>query len=107
MMNPNANIRTGARKKVERTMLHASLIASAAIIVAAVGSASPAYAKGGHGGGTHGGSCYIAASGNCVPRPTRATSPPPDATAHCADGSWSFSEHPASSGTCHGHGGVS
>ena len=72
----------------------------AAIVLAAVGFASPAYSSPG------GGSCYTAASGDCVPYPQKGGPQPPTATAQCADGSWSFSEHPHSGGTCHGHGGV-
>lgn len=49
---------------------------------------------------------YRAASGDCVPRPQAGPTQPPGATAKCADGTWSFSEHPYSGGTCHGHGGV-
>jgi len=50
--------------------------------------------------------CYIASSGDCVPYPQQGPTQPPGATAKCADGTWSFSEHPHSGGTCHGHGGV-
>lgn len=103
-------------------------LVAAAIVLAAVGSASPVYAKGGggssgsgggshsSGGGSHSGGgagrngsgCYAAVSGDCVDRPARTGdgSRPPGATIQCADGSWSFSEHPSSGGTCHGHGGV-
>ncbi|PRI16601.1 hypothetical protein B2J96_05875 [Mycobacterium shigaense] len=85
-----------------------STLVAIAVVVAAVGLASPAYARGGYGGGQgHGHGCYIAASGDCVQRPTTAPSRPPGATVQCADGAWSFSEHPSSGGTCHGHGGVS
>jgi hypothetical protein len=79
--------------------LRATLVA-AAIAMAAIGSASPAYSSPGGGG------CYIAESGDCVPYPQHGGPQPPGATAQCADGSWSFSEHPYASGTCHGHGGV-
>ncbi|MGO9155427.1 DUF3761 domain-containing protein [Mycobacterium sp.] len=41
-----------------------------------------------------------------MPYPQKGGPQPPNATAQCADGSWSFSEHPYASGTCHGHGGV-
>ena len=79
-------------------LLRATLIA-AAIATAATGSASPASAEPG--------GCYIAASGDCVSRPEYSPSgPPPGATAQCVDGTYSFSEHPYSGGTCHGHGGV-
>jgi hypothetical protein len=52
---------------------------------------------------------YQASSGDCVPDPEKL--PPNDArprgaTAICEDGTYSFSEHPYSGGTCHGHGGV-
>lgn len=51
---------------------------------------------------------YQAASGDCVPDPeklppNRQLPKPP--TAICNDGTYSFSEHPYSGGTCHGHGG--
>jgi hypothetical protein len=48
---------------------------------------------------------YQAASGDCVPDPKKG---PADRqpTAICRDGDYSYSEHPHSGGTCHGHGGV-
>jgi hypothetical protein len=46
---------------------------------------------------------YQAASGNCVGSPDQNSS---GATARCADGTWSHSEHPYASGTCSHHGGV-
>jgi hypothetical protein len=48
---------------------------------------------------------YQASSGDCVPDPKKGhadRSP----TAICQDGDYSYSEHPNSGGTCHGHGGV-
>jgi Protein of unknown function (DUF3761) len=71
---------------------------AAAILTAAIGSASPAHSSPGP--------CYIGSSGDCVPYPTHASTPPPCATAICVDGDYSCSEHPHASGTCHGHGGV-
>lgn len=52
---------------------------------------------------------YENADGQCIPVPTstgsNSSSPPPGATALCADGTWSFSQHVK--GTCsQGHGGV-
>ena len=75
-------------------------VVAVAITTVSVGLAAPAYSKPSPGG------CYIAESGDCVPYPQQGGSQPPGATAQCADGSWSFSEHPYASGTCNGHGGV-
>jgi hypothetical protein len=50
---------------------------------------------------------YTNSSGHVVPRPcgnTRTDAPPPNSTAVCRDGTYSYSEH--RSGTCSGHGGV-
>jgi uncharacterized protein DUF3761 len=47
---------------------------------------------------------YRNSNGNCVHRPEKAPAPPPGATAQCADGEYSFSQH--RQGTCSGHGGV-
>lgn len=47
---------------------------------------------------------YTNVSGHRVHRPMFSSSQPRGATAHCADGSYSFSEH--SRGTCSHHGGV-
>ena len=47
---------------------------------------------------------YKNVSGHCVHRPVKAPKAPAGATAHCRDGTWSFSEH--ASGTCSHHGGV-
>jgi hypothetical protein len=47
---------------------------------------------------------YTNSSGHRVHRPERSQTPPAGATAHCRDGSWSFSQH--HQGTCSHHGGV-
>jgi hypothetical protein len=74
---------------------------AAAVAVGTVWTASPANAvmqcsKG----------FYKAASGDCVHRPVCTPSPPPGATAECADGCFTFSEDPTNDDTCHGRGGV-
>lgn len=47
---------------------------------------------------------YTNSSRHRVHRPERSQTPPPGATAHCRDGTWSFSQH--HQGTCSHHGGV-
>jgi hypothetical protein len=50
---------------------------------------------------------YTNSYGHVVPRPcgnATTDAPPPNSTAVCRDGTYSFSEH--RSGTCSGHGGV-
>jgi hypothetical protein len=47
---------------------------------------------------------YTNVSGHRVHRPLLAGHKPAGASAHCRDGSWSFSEH--HQGTCSHHGGV-
>ena len=47
---------------------------------------------------------YTNVDGNTIPDPVSAAAPPAGATAHCNDGTYSFSQH--HSGTCSGHGGV-
>jgi Protein of unknown function (DUF3761) len=82
--------------------IRATLIAAAAVALAAIGLASPANAENDCPPGY-----YFAASGDCVPYPSkRGSSPCQNPTAICADGDLSCSEHPYSGGTCHGHGGV-
>jgi Protein of unknown function (DUF3761) len=52
---------------------------------------------------------YVNSLGHEVQRPcgdARTQAPPPGATAICRDGTFSFSEHPYSGGTCSHHGGV-
>jgi hypothetical protein len=51
-----------------------------------------------------GGDYYVNVDGNCVHRPEQAATAPAGATARCADGTYSFSQH--RSGTCSYHGGV-
>jgi Protein of unknown function (DUF3761) len=68
-------------------VLFRAVLIPAAIITATIGLASPAHSS-------PGGDCYIAESGDCVPYPRHGGPQPPDATAQCNDGSWSFSEHP-------------
>jgi hypothetical protein len=51
---------------------------------------------------------YTNSSGHLVPRPCgdwHYQAPPPGSTARCADGTYSYSEHPAAPGTCSHHGG--
>ena len=50
------------------------------------------------------GDFYTNSIGHRVHRPVRANYVPPGATAHCRDGTYSFSEHHR--GTCSHHGGV-
>jgi hypothetical protein len=75
------------------TLVSAAVIGPSAVGLVSTASAGP-------------GRCYIASSGDCVHDPERSLTIPPGATARCEDGEYSFSEHPYSGGTCHGHGGV-
>ncbi len=54
--------------------------------------------------GPHYGQHYTNVSGDWVHSPIRSSGRPTGATAHCADGSWSFSQH--ARGTCSHHGGI-
>jgi len=47
---------------------------------------------------------YVNSKGQTVPRPESCSGPPQGATAHCRDGSYSFSQ--SRRGTCSHHGGV-
>ena len=64
---------------------------------------APAQARPHHSFG-YGDAYYANVSGHRVHRPMAAGRKPAGATAHCGDGTWSFSEH--HSGTCSHHGGV-
>lgn len=55
--------------------------------------------------GPHSGGHYHNVSGDWVHSPMHSSHRPAAATAHCADGSWSFSRHRR--GTCSHHGGIS
>lgn len=83
-------------------ILRATLVAAAAIAIGNIWTTSPADAamqcREGY---------YKAASGDCVHRAVCGVpSAPPGATAQCADGCYTFSEHPDDDYTCHGHGSV-
>jgi hypothetical protein len=83
--------------------IRVATVIAAAVGSAAVGVASPSHAE------SNGSDCpwgyYQAASGDCVPDPKKGPADRPP-TAICRDGDYSYSEHPHSGGTCHGHGGV-
>ncbi|HIQ17211.1 MAG TPA: DUF3761 domain-containing protein [Novosphingobium capsulatum] len=57
-----------------------------------------------HNFGPSWGAHYTNVDGNSIHSPMRSRGRPAGATAHCADGSWSFSQH--ARGTCSHHGGV-
>ncbi len=78
-------------------MLTRAALLAAVVAAVAIGMAVPAQSS-------PGGGCYTASSGDCVPYPQQGGPQPQGATAQCADGSWSYSEHPYAGGTCHGHG---
>ncbi|MBS4729520.1 DUF3761 domain-containing protein [Mycobacterium sp. SM1] len=75
---------------------------AAAIATAAMGAASPAAAQ----PVCQEGYYYEQDLNECVHRPEAAPTPPPGATAKCADGTYSFSQHPHDDWTCSGHGGA-
>jgi|GEM_PF-3201779 len=87
------------------------IVGAAVIVGAVVGSvwaASDAYQRPGVGytasSSERSSDYYVNVSGNLVHRPMFSATQPPGATAQCADGSWSFSQHRR--GTCNYHGGV-
>lgn len=55
--------------------------------------------------GPRGGRHYTNVDGHSIHSPMHASHRPAGASAHCRDGSWSFSQH--ARGTCSHHGGVS
>ena len=79
-------------------MLRHTLAALVAIALVSPAQARPHHAFG------YGDAHYTNVSGHHVRRPMMAAHKPAGATAHCGDGSWSFSEH--HQGTCSHHGGV-
>ena len=81
-----------------------ALVSGAATLITIGGSANGQPAPGACG-------YYRNSYGHEVPRPcgnwrTNSTSAPNGATALCGDGTYSYSEHPYSGGTCSHHGGV-
>ena len=72
-------------------------------ILAALALVAPAQARPRHSYG-YGDAYYTNVAGHHVHRPMMASRRPAGATAHCGDGSWSFSEH--HQGTCSHHSGV-
>jgi hypothetical protein len=87
---------------------------SAALALAlAMGAATLIVSGGAARGQPAPGACgsYTNSCGNSVPRPcgnwtANPGAPAPGATALCEDGSYSYSQHPYSGGTCSHHGGV-
>ena len=77
-----------------------ALVAALAFVTPATARPHHAYVAGGYGD-----DYYTNVSGHRVHRPVKAGHKPEGASAHCRDGSWSFSEHHR--GTCSHHGGVS
>ena len=80
-------------------------------ILATLTAISPASARGYHHSyhasryyGPSSGRHYANVDGNSIHSPMHAHHRPAGATAHCGDGSWSFSQH--ARGTCSHHGGV-
>ena len=86
------------------------LLPPAALAVVLLTGATPAMAQNANSSAPPG-SCgyYTNSSGRAVPRPCgdwHSQPTPPRATARCADGTYSYSEHPSASGTCSHHGGA-
>jgi len=80
---------------------------SAALLVAAllISTGVPSFARGHSYSHSYSSSLYYTnVSGHRIHSPVFSGNRPAGATAHCADGSWSFSEH--ARGTCSHHGGV-
>jgi hypothetical protein len=81
-----------------------SLAATLIVAAPAMARVHHHYFHGAHYYGPSAGRHYRNVNGDSVHSPMRAANRPAGATAHCADGSWSFSQH--HSGTCSHHGGV-
>ena len=80
-------------------MLRITLAALSVLALVTPASARPHHA---YVGGD--GAYYTNVSGHRVHRPMASSRKPAGASAHCGDGTWSFSEHHR--GTCSHHGGV-
>ena len=87
-----------------RILIAALLVLFAAPMAQAQARVHHHYAHAGYYGPRYG-SHYTNVDGNSVHSPMHAHGRPVGATAHCGDGTWSFSQH--HSGTCSHHGGVS
>jgi hypothetical protein len=74
------------------------------VVRSSSGGSGAAVGGGASSGGSSSGDTYVNVDGNEVHSPVEAPSAPAGATAHCKDGTWSFSQH--RQGTCSGHGGV-
>ena len=82
-------------------MRHLNLAALAAVALFTPATARPHHHYvGGYGDDAY----YTNVSGHRVHRPVASSRKPAGASAHCGDGTWSFSEH--HQGTCSHHGGV-
>ncbi|WP_206240450.1 DUF3761 domain-containing protein [Novosphingobium terrae] len=90
------------------TRLLAAIVLGVATLIASTGEARISHRHANyatyHGFGPSTGRHYRNVDGNSVHAPMQAASRPAGASAHCRDGSWSFSQHHR--GTCSHHGGV-
>jgi hypothetical protein len=78
-------------------------LALASVLLVSAGAPAIALDWGSYDQGTGGCGYYVNSSGHQVPRPCGTAT---GATALCADGRYSYSEHPYGSKTCSYHGGV-